>query len=255
MGRILNDSEYIAGSAYSTIRHTPSWIYYQGTSTTIPITILGSKPLPEARRITLQRRGFRTGLLGWSVGGWLGGTIGKEIDVTPQTSGNWESDIEVEQKGQYRREIKKFLDSSVGPKNNRALETDLVHIPVSSGDGYFRLLVYPSASSHSAIASTASFRIGSLFLRSAHPRGASIVMLLPEITLKVVSITAATAAWTSFYTAFPLLTVVQMIPRTNVWGNWAMAKAYKLSGGEELSNGLKERRQKGEDFLYQNVSS
>jgi hypothetical protein len=261
--RALNDSEphYISSSAYSTIRHTHSWVYYRGTSTTVPISILGSKPLPKDRRIALQRRGFRTGLLGWTIGGWLGGTIGKEIDVTPQTLGSWESDIEAKQREQYLGEVKEFLGSAVGPKDHKVLETDLVHIPVSSGDGYFRLLVYPSASSRSAIASTAPFRIGSLSLRSAHPRGASIVTFLPELALKVVSVTATTAAWTSFYTAFPLLKVAQMIPGTNAWGNWAMTKAYKLAGGQEMSEGLKERyqfeekRQKGEKFVYQNVSS
>lgn len=258
----LNDSEphYTSGSAYSTIRHTRSWVYYRGTSTTVPISILGSKPLPEHRRICLQRRGFRTGLLGWTIGGWLGGTLGKEIDVTPQTLGSWESDIEPKRKEQYHREINQFLDSALGPKDHKPLETDLVHIPVSSGDGYFRLLVYPSASSRLAIASTAPFRVGSLSLRSAHPRGASIVTLLPEVALKVISITATTAAWTSFYTAFPLLKAAQIIPGTSVWGNWAMSKAYSLVGGEEMSDRLKEKyrieeqRQKGEKYVYQNVS-
>lgn len=258
----LNDAEphHVFGSLYSTIRHTRPWVYYQGVSTTIPISILGSKHISEERRISLQRRGWRTGLLGWTVGGWLGGTLGKEIDVTPQSQGTWNTDVDLKRRKQYDNEISQFLDATPAlPKNHKVVETDLIHIPVSSGDGYFRLLIYPSVSSHTAIASTASFRVGSLSLSSAHPRGASIITLLPELALKSRSVVASTAAWTSFYAAFPLLKAAQMMPGTNTWGNWAMNKAYRLAGGKETTEQLKEkykveeRRRNAEESVYKNV--
>lgn len=254
----LNDAEphYIPGAPYSTVRHTRPWVYYQGTTTVVPISILGRAPLPADRTISLQRRGWRTGLLGWTIGGWIGGTLGKELDVTPASSGYWQT-LESKKKAQYDKEISQFLESASAPKDHRVLETDFVHIPVSAGDGYFRLLI--KKRNGSVIASTASFRVGSLTLSSAHPRGASVVTVVPELVLKSASVTVTTAAWASFYAAFPFLKVAQMLPGTNSWGNWALNRGYKLAGGEERTAELKERykieerRMRAEESVYRNV--
>ncbi|KAJ7696211.1 hypothetical protein B0H17DRAFT_1053931 [Mycena rosella] len=231
----LNDAEpkYIPGAAYSTVRHTRPWVYYQGTATVVPISILGRKPLPAERTIALQRRGWRTGLLGWTLGGWVGGTLGKDLD------------------------LRAFLDAPGAPAEHRALETDFVHIPVSAGDGYFRLIVKTAGGR--VLAETASFRVGSLSLSSAHPRGASLVTVVPELVLKSGSVAASTAAWASFYAAFPFLKVAQMLPGTHSWGNWALNRAYKLAGGEQTAAELKERyrveerRMRAEESVYRTV--
>ncbi|KAJ6532889.1 hypothetical protein DFH09DRAFT_993526 [Mycena vulgaris] len=253
----LNDAEphYLPGASYSTVRHTRPWVYYQGTATVVPISILGHKPLPAERTISLQRRGWRTGLLGWTVGGWVGGTVSKEVDVTPASAGHWAT-VEAKKRAQYDKEIRAFLDSVGAPKDHRALETDFVHIPVSAGDGYFRLLVKHSGR---VIASTASFRVGSLSLSSAHPRGASVVTVVPELALKSGSVAANTAAWASFYAAFPFLKAAQMLPGTSTWGTWALNRAYKLAGGEQTAAELKERyrveerRMRAEESVYRTV--
>ncbi|KAF7334633.1 hypothetical protein MVEN_02293700 [Mycena venus] len=254
----LNDAEphYIPGAPYSTVRHTRPWVYYQGISTVVPISVLGNTALPADRTISLQRRGWRTGLLGWTMGSWIGGTVGKELDVTPVSSGYWQT-VEAKKKAQYDKEIRQFLDSAGAPKDHRVLETDFVHIPVSAGDGYFRLLI--KKKSGKVIASTASFRVGSLSLSSAHPRGASVVTVVPEIVLKSASMTATTAAWASFYAAFPFLKIAQSLPGTSTWGTWAMNRAYKLAGGETTAAELKERyrveerRMRMEESVYKNV--
>ncbi|KAJ6629788.1 hypothetical protein B0H10DRAFT_2208347 [Mycena sp. CBHHK59/15] len=248
----LNDAEahYIPGAPYSTVRHTRPWVYYQGTSTVVPISILGQKPLPAARTIALQRRGWRTGLLGWTIGGWMGGTLGKEIDVTPESAGAWEM-LDARKRKQYDAEIRRLA-----PTNHRALETDLVHIPVAVGDGYYRLLVKRNGATFT---STASFRVGSLSLASAHPRGASLVTLVPELALKSASVAVGTAAWAGFYTAFPFLKAVQMLPGTQGWGAWALSRAYRAAGGDQTAAGLKERyrveerRMRAEESVYRNV--
>ncbi|KAJ7738264.1 hypothetical protein DFH07DRAFT_892725 [Mycena maculata] len=253
----LNDAEplWVLGAPYSTVRHIRPWVYYRGTSTVVPISILGRKPLPADRTISLQRRGWRTGLLGWTMGGWMGGTIGKEVDVTPTSAGYWET-VDAEKRAQYDKEIEQFLHSASAPKDHRVLETDFVHIPVSAGDGYFRLLINKSGR---AIASTASFRVGSLSLSSAHPRGASVVTVVPELLVKSGSVAAATAAWASFYAAFPFLKVAQMVPGTSTWGAWALNRAYKLAGGEQTAAEVKERyrveerRLRAEESVYRNV--
>ena len=61
----VQDSEatfLISSTPYTTTRHTHAWIYYRGVHTTVPISILGTSPLPTDRRIYLQCRGWRTGL-------------------------------------------------------------------------------------------------------------------------------------------------------------------------------------------------
>ncbi|KAJ7149575.1 hypothetical protein C8R46DRAFT_915636 [Mycena filopes] len=250
----MNDAEpcYIPGSRYSTIRHTRPWVYYQGTSTVVPISILGSAPLPADRTISLQRRGWRTGIFGWTVGGWVGGTLGKEMDVTPASSGYWKQ-VEGKKRAVYDKEIHDFLDSAGAPKDHRVLETDFVHIPVAAGDGYFRLLI---RSNSSVLATTASFRVGSLSLSSAHPRGASVITLVPEILLKSASVTTNTAVWAGFYAAFPFLKVAQMLPGGS---DWALRRAYQLAGGEQTTRELKERyrveerRMRAEESVYRNV--
>ncbi|KAJ7238266.1 hypothetical protein B0H12DRAFT_1137661 [Mycena haematopus] len=253
----LNDAEphYIPGAPYSTLRHTRPWVYYQGISTVVPVSILGRTALRANRTISLQRRGWRTGLLGWEIGGWIGGTIGKELDVTPASSGYWQT-LDGRKRAQYDNEIQQFLQSAGAPKDHRVLETDFVHIPVSAGDGYFRLLIKTSGK---VVASSASFRVGSLSLSSAHPRGASVVTVIPEVVLKSASVTATTAAWASFYAAFPFLKVAQMLPGTSTWGTWALNRAYKLAGGEQTAAELKERykveerRMRVEESVYRNV--
>ncbi|KAJ6479574.1 hypothetical protein C8R45DRAFT_353940 [Mycena sanguinolenta] len=253
----LNDSEshYTPGAPYSTVRHTRPWVYYHGISTVVPISVLGRTALPSNRTITLQRRGWRTGLLGWEIGGWLGGAIGKELDVTPASSGHWQT-VDGKKRAQYDNEIQDFLQSVSAPKDHRVLETAFVHIPVSAGDGYFRLLIKKSGK---VVASTASFRVGSLSLSSAHPRGASVVTIIPEVVLKSASVTATTAAWASFYAAFPFMKAAQMLPGTSSWGTWALNRAYKLAGGEQTAAELKERykveerRMRVEESVYRKV--
>ncbi|KAJ7064407.1 hypothetical protein B0H15DRAFT_794681 [Mycena belliarum] len=238
------------------MRHTRPWVYYQGTSTVVPISIFGRTSLPAERTIALQRRGWRTGLLGWTIGAWVGGTVGKDLDVTPAAAGSWDA-LDSKRRGQYDKEIRTFLESAAAPKDHHPLETALVHVPVAAGDGYFRMLI--KGPSGRVLAQTASFRVGSLSLSSAHPRGASVVTVLPELALKSASLTVNTAAWAAFYTAFPLLKAAQMMPGTHAWGTWALRRAYTMAGGEQTAGELKERyrveerRMRAEDAVYRTV--
>ncbi|KAJ7058479.1 hypothetical protein C8F01DRAFT_1148318 [Mycena amicta] len=258
----LNDAEalYTPNSPYSTIRHTRAWVYYQGIKTTVPISILGKSPLPAKTEITLQRRGWRTGLFGWTVGGWLGGTVGKEVIVTPEAVGRWDAgdngDLDSKKRARYDKEILEFQKHAVIPREHRVLATALVHIPVAAGDGYFRLLV---KSQHHNIASTPVFRVGSLSLSSAHPRGSSPITLVPELVFKSASVTLTTAAYAGIFVAFPFLKVASIIPGTSYWANWALRRAYVYVGADEKVGELRERyrvderRAKAEQTMYRTV--
>lgn len=67
-----------------------------------------------------------------------------------------------------------------------------MHIPVSSGDGYFRLRV-TSDNSRKTLAVSPVFRIGSISWASAHPQGASIIGLFPELLVRTSFIAARTS--------------------------------------------------------------
>ncbi|GLB43057.1 hypothetical protein LshimejAT787_1205060 [Lyophyllum shimeji] len=240
----------LLGGACSTVLHTSPLVYYRGTSTTVPVTVLGRQTLPEDRHFYLQRRGWRTGLLGWTIGAWLGGTLGKEINVTPVMYGNWEEDVDRVRRRQYDKEIGNFIESGRLPRDHRALETDFIHIPVASGDGYFRILLYhSSASLLSPIAATTTFRVGSLSLNSGHPRGASITAVMPEIAVVIAWVLFTLFTWTLFFGVFPVLKVAQLIPLTKAWASRSMlVRVIPLgSAGVRTAYDLEEDRRKGRD--------
>ncbi|KAF9475566.1 hypothetical protein BDN70DRAFT_996328 [Pholiota conissans] len=194
--QILNDFEghWTPGSPYSMVLHTRSWVYYKGVSTMIPISILGQEPLPDGYRIELQRRGWRTSTFGWGAGSVMGGKLGKAFNVTPEKRGQWDLDIDSERQHKIDKDIRRFLSQADAPRHHLVLETDYIRIPVASGDGYFRLVVYSSASSHSPVASSPVFRVASLTTEPAKLRGASSSTLVPELFFKSASSTVIGAA-------------------------------------------------------------
>ncbi|KAF7313174.1 hypothetical protein MKEN_01003900 [Mycena kentingensis (nom. inval.)] len=247
----LNDADalHISNSPYSTIRMTRPWVYYQGTKTTVPISILGRTSLPEDYKITLQRRGWRTGLFGWTFGAWLGGTVGKEVDVTPQNTAtsSWETNVAAKKRKRYDDDASQFQKNGVIPSDHRMLATAFVHIPVAAGDGYFRLLVKDQKKT---IAATPVFRVGSLSLSSANPRGASPLTVVPELVFKSASVTATTAAYAAFFAAFPFLKAASFIPGTSTWAYVGVDE--KL---EELRERYRvdERRAQASETMYKTV--
>lgn len=119
-----------------------------------------------------------------------------------------------------------------------------VHIPVSSGDGYFRLILTTSPSTlslaqlPSVITTSPTFRVGSISLASAHPRGATAIGLIPELLARSLFVAGKTAAYAAFYAAFPFLKVASWVP--GPWKQWAVRVLYRSAGGEERF-GLQER--------------
>jgi hypothetical protein len=209
-----NDSEtfYEPGGDYSTIRHTRPWIDNQGVSTVVPITILGKEPLSVDRRVYLQRQGLRTSILGWVIGGLLGGTIGKELDVTPRKEAIWTAGVEKTRRDQYDSEVTQFLESNLGPKDHKALETHMAHVPVYSGDNIFRICIYPTGSSRSPIVSTAPFRIyGPNSVVPAKYEVWTIISLILEFPVKLVSLVWSMMVWMCFYAAYPTLKFVETV--------------------------------------------
>ncbi|KZT62723.1 hypothetical protein CALCODRAFT_479010 [Calocera cornea HHB12733] len=234
----LNDGEMCYGKKYSTLRHTRPFIYYAGTRTVVPISVFGKEPLPDDRKVFLQRRGYRTGLLGWTLGSLLGGAHLPGWDVTPQTHDVWSATtrLTTKQRAQYDADISHLFSSASAP-GQTLQQTLLVHIPVASGDGYFRLRVTSRKGEDLAVSGV--FRVGSLTWASAQPRGASIVGIVPELGVRAAFLTAKTAAWTAFYASFPFLTLATYLPGQP--GTRWLSYAYRLAGGDTRKQELDER--------------
>ncbi|KIS68416.1 uncharacterized protein UMAG_03506 [Mycosarcoma maydis] len=99
--------------------------------------------------------------------------------------------------------------------STRVLGTYKCRIPVETGDGYFRFWVtFPSPVSRASIGiGSPTFRLFSLSLTSASPRGAALLpvpVIVPELVLRSVSI----ALTTLVYGLFPVATIIdKLLPR------------------------------------------
>ncbi|CAE6436599.1 unnamed protein product [Rhizoctonia solani] len=239
--KYLNEAEIKYGT-YSVLRHT--------------------QPLPKDRRVFLQRRGYRTGLLGWTFGGWLGGSKLPGLDVTPASSESWSrpTTLSSKQQTQIEKDTSRLFDpgSSPAASKSRLLETLLVHIPVRSGDGYFRLRI-TSANGKKTLAESPVFRVGSLAWASAHPQGATPLGLVPELGARSLFVTGQAAAWAAFYASFPFLKISQMIPGLGPWSQRMIQWAYSAAGGDTKRQELDERfrvsetLRKANDRIYKDV--
>ncbi|CBQ73908.1 conserved hypothetical protein [Sporisorium reilianum SRZ2] len=121
----------------------------------------------------------------------------------------------------------------------RVLGTFKCRIPVSTGDGYFRLYAtFPSplASRTTIGIGSPTFRLFSLSLTSASPRGAALLpipVIVPELALRLVSI----ALTTLVYGLFPVAAIIdKLLPRwmSRRFVNWIYARVGAKGKAEQL---------------------
>jgi hypothetical protein len=202
---------------YSTIRHSLPVVYYQGAKTEVALTVFGDEKYPKSdRRVYLQKRGWLSGLIGFPERADAG------MDVTP------ESEI----KTPYSRTEKRLenFEKRMEEVGFKPIETMIVRIPTSSGDGYFRLRVVCKGRN---IVNSRSFRIISAGLNSAVIRGASAYALPFEFLFMALQLTLVTAAYTVLFAAFPFLKLAQAFPGT--WQKHAIDRMWGWAGGQQRS--------------------
>lgn len=233
----LTDAEVAVTNKYAVLRHSRPFIIYRGTKTRLTVTVLGTLALPDDRRVFLQRRGYRTALLGWSLGSSFGGSHLPGIEITPITHGN-PADL----LPSVPRDISRLCPTM------KPLQTLDVHIPVASGDGYFRLRI-TKGDGKTTIATSPVFRVGSISLSSAHPQGATLFGLVPELVLRSAFIGVTASAYAAFYAAFPLLKVAEWTP--GPWKQYAIRALY----AQALSPEQQARVERGVEQGRQGVAS
>lgn len=207
--KAFDEASYLAGGLFtapaessrhhSLIRHSGALVWYRGPSTTVTVSILSDEPLPLTRTLWLQQKGF-SGNMGMSLKAMVGGT-GSWIDVTPATRATASAMPPNEERG-IQRDVKKFLKKATGKARKHTLrETHVVRIPASSQDGYFRIVLCPTAEGKKVLVGSPVFRIASTSTDSSVIRGAGLRTMPLEMGVKVGSAIANSVVSTYVGTA------------------------------------------------------
>ncbi|KAJ3481911.1 hypothetical protein NLG97_g7700 [Lecanicillium saksenae] len=193
--KALDEAQYLAGGLisspvestkhHSIIRHSGALVWYRGPDTTVTVTILSDEPLPETRTLWLQQKGF-SGNMGMSLKAMVG-TNSSWLDVTPATQAQV-SHIPINDERGVQRDIKRFMKKATGKmRNHLPRQTHVVRIPAASQDGYFRIVLCPTAEGKKVLCGSPVFRIASTSSDVSVMRGAGVRTMPLELGAKVAS--------------------------------------------------------------------
>jgi hypothetical protein len=254
--RALFSTTYTTTGKYTVLLHSSPLVRYK-SPLYVAVSLLthdvNDSPSvnPSRLKITLVRRGWRAGLFGWSVSSYLGTSLKNGIDVSPEHEEEWgassggQDAFEMnEGDGKHGDEVALLPKPILSAKRQTSIEkqhglpphknvaTFLVRVPATSGDGYFRLAVDVAGST---TAFSPNFRIFSLSLSSACPRGSSVLppTIVPELLLRTIS----TALYSALLALFPVAAILEkVLPKS--WARWMMMKLYRSLGMEERTQKL-----------------
>ncbi|KAJ9199421.1 hypothetical protein DTO164E3_4733 [Paecilomyces variotii] len=189
---------------FTILRHSHGIVFYQGSSTSLAISIFSDVALPPDRTIWLQNKGW-TGKTGMRAKALFGFT-GDWLDVTPTTAVR-PVQLDPSDERAWQRDIAKFRKK--GPKDvrerHRLRETAVVRIPVEAGDGYFQLVLC-QGDKKKTLCNSPVFRVLSTSLDPSSIRGASLSTLPLELGVMALSSTARSAFSTAVQ---PVTTALQ----------------------------------------------
>ena len=224
---------YEATKHYSVLRHSHGFVLYQGPTTSVAITVFSDQPLPTDRKLWLQKRGF-SGKTGMKVGTL--GTRSAWIDVTPSIDATADL-LAPDNERTWQRDIAKFIKKTRNTKNlsnHRPYETHIVRIPHVAEDGYFRIVL---CAGRKVLCPSPIFRYASSSLDPSVLRGASLRTLPLELSIRVGSLVAHSAANTAAAGALqPAVSTVQNVVQPYQYGGatqWAASTAYNSGGAAD----------------------
>jgi hypothetical protein len=227
---------YEATKHYSILRHSHGFVFYQGSATSIAVTVFSDQPLPIDRKLWLQKRGF-SGKTGLKVG-----TLGSRsawIDVTPSVEATADV-IVAENERAWQRDIGKFTKKIRNTKNlcnHRPYETHIVRIPHVAEDAYFRIVL---CSERKVLCPSPVFRYASSSLDPSVLRGASLSTLPLELAIRVGSMVAHTTANTAASGVLqPAVSAVQTAVQPYEYGGmtrWAATTAYDNVAADKVDS-------------------
>ncbi|EDN94053.1 hypothetical protein SS1G_09920 [Sclerotinia sclerotiorum 1980 UF-70] len=173
-GLITHPSE--STKHYSILRHSHGLVFYQGSSTTLAISIFSDAPLPAGRQVWLQNKGW-SGNTGMRLKAFVGSNS-NWLNVTPKMCISTEQIKESDERA-WQRDIKNFLKKTKYP-NHILRETLIIRIPVEASDGYFHLVLC-SDEQKKVLCPSPVFRIISASTSPSSIRGASLSTLPLEL--------------------------------------------------------------------------
>ena len=218
---------------YSVLRHSHGFVFYQGPTTSVAITVFSDQALPIDRTLWLQKRGF-SGKTGLKVG-----TLGSRsawIDVTPSIEATADS-LPLNNERAWQRDIAKFIKKAkdnINLCNHRPYETHIIRIPHVAEDGYFRIVL---CAGRKVLCPSSVFRYASSSLDPSVLRGASLRTMPLELGIRVGSLVAHRAANTAAAGALqPTVSTVQNAVQPYRSAQWAASTAYDASGAADKVN-------------------
>lgn len=227
---------YETNKHYTMLRHSHGLVFFQGTSTSLAISIFSDGQLPPDRSLWLQNKGL-SGKTGMRLKAFLGAT-GSWLDVTPTMA------IESEQlnpsdERAWQRDIAHFRKKAKPAKireKHILRETVILRIPVEAGDGYFSVVLC-TGDKKKNLCTSPTFRLLSTSASMHCVKGASLSTLPLELGAMAVNVYATSKISA---VAGPVAKIVQSrvtkyMPSaiTREAFEKASTKAYDLSGGKE----------------------
>ena len=175
---------------FTILRHSHGLVFYQGSSTSLAISIFADAPLPIDRTLWLQSKGWsgKTGMRARALMGrhesWLNvtPTVAARADqLEPDDERAWQRDFE-----KFRKKVRKHSRES-----HILRETDVVHIPAEAGDGYFQLVMcLGDGKKKKVLCPSPVFRLLSTSVSPSSIKGASLSTLPLELGAMALSIQA-----------------------------------------------------------------
>lgn len=219
---------------YTILRHSHGLVFYQGTSTSLAISIFSDTVLPPDRSLWLQSKGY-SGKTGMRMKAFVGAT-GSWLNVTPSMQISAEQ-LNPSDERAWQRDIAKFRKKAKPEKireKHQLRETVVLRIPAEAGDGYFAVVL--CTGDKKKLCSSPSFRLLSTSTSMHSIRGASLSTLPLELGAMAVNIYATNTIRTI---AGPVTSsiqnqVSQFIPsNTQKALEKASSTAYDVSGGKK----------------------
>ena len=218
---------YESTKHFTILRHSHGLVFYQGSNTTLAISIFSDGPLPEDRTLWLQNKGW-SGKTGMKLKS-LVGRNGSWLDVTP-TIGVSPEQLNPQDERAWQRDLYKFRKKAQAKVRDAHIvrETAIIRIPAEAGDGYFQVVMC-SGEKGKVLCTSPVFRLLSTSRSPSSLRGASLSTLPLELGAMMLT-TYATKSVETVVT--PITSVVQGSVQKympSFWTREAATMAYGIS--------------------------
>ena len=174
---------------FTILRHSHGLVFYQGSSTSLAISIFSDAPLPSERTLWLQSKGW-SGKTGMRARALIGRNV-KWLNVTPTVAVRADQ-LDPDDERAWQRDFEKFRKRVRHRSRESHLlrQTALVHIPAEAGDGYFQILMCLGENKKKILCPSPVFRLLSTSTSPSSIRGASLSTLPLELGAMALSIQA-----------------------------------------------------------------